>query len=241
MGKIMNFLKNKIIIISMIIGIVLVVMLVVLLNKETENEFKLDPIYDVYPEEVRELYSNTIYVSCTGDLYLGIDDYSDEVLIENIDKQYMINYLFSHLDKRNKLNNNTTVAMLEDTENKLFNKKMDLVQYINDFEYDEYVYNIKDDMLVRKKSKCESDIRYVSRLYGYSFGTEVLSMDVNIGYLKNGILYDLNDNKLGEYDGVNTEILDQLFDGTDYYRYNYIKKDDDYKLKSVRLKLRTKV
>ena len=241
MGKIMNFLKNKIIIISMIIGIVLVAMLLVLLNNEDNSEFKLDPIYDVYPEEVRELYSNTIYVSCTGDLYLGIDDDSDEVLIENIDKQYMINYLFSHLDKRNKLNNNTTVAMLEDTENKLFNKKMDLVQYINDFEYDEYVYNIKDNMLVRKKSKCESDIRYVSRLYGYSFGTEVLSMDVNIGYLKNGILYDLNDNKLGNYDGVNMEKLNELFKDTSYYRYNYIKKDDDYKLKSVRLKLRTKV
>ena len=118
---------------------------------------------------------------------------------------------------------------------------MDLVQYINDFEYDEYVYNIKDNMLVRKKSKCESDIRYVSRLYGYSFGTEVLSMDVNIGYLKNGILYDLNDNKLGNYDGVNMEKLNELFKDTSYYRYNYIKKDDDYKLKSVRLKLRTKV
>ena len=49
MGKIMNFLKNKIIIISMIIGIVLVVMLVVLLNNEDNSEFKLDPIYDVYP------------------------------------------------------------------------------------------------------------------------------------------------------------------------------------------------
>ena len=241
MGKIMNFLKNKIIIISMIIGIVLVAMLLVLLNNEDNSEFKLDPIYDVYPEEVRELYSNTIYVSCTGDLYLGIDDDSDEVLKENIDKQYMINYLFSHLDKRNKLNNNTTVAMLEDTENKLFNKKMDLVQYINDFEYDEYVYNIKDDMLVRKKSKCESDIRYVSRLYGYSFGTEVLSMDVNIGYLKNGILYDLNDNKLGSYDGVNMEKLNELFKDTSYYRYNYIKKNDVYKLKSVSLKNRIKI
>ena len=241
MEKLMKFLKNKIVIISIAVVIIIIAILVLLLNKDDDNEFMLDPIYDVYPEEVRELYSNTIYVSCTGDLYLGIDDDSDEVLIENIDKQYMINYLFSHLDKRNKLNNNTTVAMLEDTENKLFNKKLDLVQYINDFEYDEYVYNIKDNMLVRKKSKCESDIRYVSRLYGYSFGTEVLSMDVNIGYLKNGILYDLNDNKLGNYDGVNMEKLNELFKDTSYYRYNYIKKDDDYKLKSVRLKLRTKV
>ena len=241
MGKIMNFLKNKIIIISMIIGIVLVVMLVVLLNNEDNSEFKLDPIYDVYPEEVRELYSNTIYVSCMGDLYLGINTDSSEVLIENIEKQYMLNYLFSHMDKYNKLNKNTTIDILNDVENKLFSKKLDLVKYIKDFRYGEYIYNIEENMLVGKKSKCESDIRYVSRLYGYSFGTEVLSMDVNIGYLKNGILYDLNDNKLGEYDGVNTEILDQLFDGTDYYRYNYIKKDDDYKLKSVRLKLRTKV
>lgn len=241
MGKIMNFLKNKIIIISMIIGIVLVVMLVVLLNNEDNSEFKLDPIYDVYPEEVRELYSNTIYVSCMGDLYLGINTDSSEVLIENIEKQYMLNYLFSHMDKYNKLNKNTTIDILNDVENKLFSKKLDLVKYIKDFRYGEYIYNIEENMLVGKKSKCESDIRYVSRLYGYSFGTEVLSMDVNIGYLKNGILYDLNDNKLGEYDGVNTEILDQLFDGTDYYRYNYIKDESDFKLKSVGLKNRIKI
>ena len=105
MEKLMKFLKNKIVIISIAVVIIIIAILVLLLNKDDDNEFMLDPIYDVYPEEVRELYSNTIYVSCTGDLYLGIDDDSDEVLIENIDKQYMINYLFSHLDKRNKLKN----------------------------------------------------------------------------------------------------------------------------------------
>ena len=241
MEKLMKFLKNKIVIISIAVVIIIIAILVLLLNKDDDNEFMLDPIYDVYPEEVRELYSNTIYVSCTGDLYLGIDDDSDEVLIENIDKQYMINYLFSHMDKHNKLNENTTIDILNDVENKLFSKKLDLVKYIKDFRYGEYIYNIEENMLVGKKSKCESDIRYVSRLYGYSFGTEVLSMDVNIGYLKNGILYDLNDNKLGEYDGVNTEILDQLFDGTDYYRYNYIKDESDFKLKSVGLKNRIKI
>lgn len=237
--KVRKICKNKAIIITLII-VILIIILAFILGKK-DSRFTLNSIYDVVPAEVRELYFNTVDVSCIGDLYLGIGRDSGDVLIENINYEYMINYMFSYLDKNDKLDETVTTDKLDKTIEKLFSKKLNLVDYIKNFSYDGYVFNVKDGGLVREKSECKSDIKYVSRLYGYSVGEHILSMDINIGYLKNGILYDIEDNQLGEYDGKDLTKLDELFKMVPYYRYNYIKDGSDFKLKSVKLNTRSKL
>ena len=78
--------------------------------------------------------------------------------------------------------------------------------------------------LVRQLVKCGS-IR--------SFLTDNLEVDVMAGYVKDGKVYDLNDNEIGTYseDDINS-ILDK---GT-MQVYNYKKINDNYKLTSVGVK-----
>jgi hypothetical protein len=74
----------------------------------------------------------------------------------------------------------------------------------------------------------------VLHLYGYS-GTKELSIDVNVAYLKDGVLYDYNDKMLGEYDGDVTK-LPKLTSDVSYYRLNYVNKNGNLKLTSIEWK-----
>ena len=102
----------------------------------------------------------------------------------------------------------------------------------NEFEFifEGYKYSLKDDEITRGKANCEEN--YVTKLYGYS-GTDNLEVDVMAGYVKDGKVYDLNDNEIGTYseDDINS-ILDK---GT-MQVYNYKKINDNYKLTSVGVK-----
>lgn len=238
-AKVKDTCKNKVIIIMLIVIMLAIILAFVLERKD--NGVAINSIDNVVPEEVRELYSNIVNVSCLGDLYLGIEYSDDAILVEDIEQKYLINFLFSYLDKHEELDESTTIDIINKTSEKIFYKKIDFVKQINDYKYNKYIYNIKDDVLVRERSKCKSDIKYVSRLYGYSVGSDMLSMDVNIGYIKDGVLFDLQNNKIGKYDGINLEILNDLLKDSVYYRYNYIKAGSDFKLKSVKLNARVKL
>ena len=87
-------------------------------------------------------------------------------------------------------------------------------------------------LIFNKDALNVSDKNYITHLYGYSYNVHELSIDVNIGYLDNGVLYDLADNRLGEYTGEVKELQD-LFKTNSFYRYNYVKDDGMYKLISV--------
>jgi len=239
--KIKTILKNKFVIIGVIVvAFISLVVAIILIIGEKEDKFALNSIYNVFPEDVRKLYSNTIEISCAGDLYLDIDVEDGEVSVDKLDKKSVITYVLSHIDKNYGLHNEITEVQVKKNIDKLIDGQNDLIKYIEDYQYGDYNYSIENGKLVREKNRCKSDVEYVSYLYGYSYGTKVLSMDVNIGYLKDGVLYDVQDKKLGKYDGKDLEELKELFRGVPYYRYNYIKDEGNFKLKSVSLNLRTK-
>lgn len=239
MNKLKNFFKNKqnIILVTGIFLCIIVVLITVIITNKNTKKFSLNSIYDVYPEEVRKIYSNIVSVSCSGDLYLGIKIENGEVNIRDIDKTVLANYLFSYLDKNNKINNDLTIDVINNNSKKLFNGNIKFNDIMNGYSYNNYKYLIKDNSLVKEKNKCISDIKYISNLFGYSYNKKELSMDINIGYLKDGILYDLTDNELGKYDG-DVKKLQELFKDSPYYRYNYIKDKDGFKLNSVKLNSR---
>ena len=178
-----------------------------------------------------------VQVSCYGDLHLDISLDEDVVDIKNIKHNNLIDYMFSYLDKNVNLKNEFDVELIEDATKNLFADEIDLTSYINNYVYGNYSYTIKDGVVKREKTTCSSDVEYVSQLYGHSFNDKMLSVDINIGYLKDGMLYNLSDEKLGKYDG-NIKLLGDLFRTSSYYRFNYVLDDDNYKLKSVEWNIR---
>ncbi len=222
-----------------VIGVILIAVLIVSLVKK-DNDFALDPAYDIYPEEVRELYANLVNVSCTGDFHLNIEPDSGEVALNKIDKEALIAYLFSYLDKNAKLEDKMDMGLINRTQKELFMEDVKLFSGIKTYNYDNYEYTIKGSNITRKVRKCESDVTYVTHLYGYSHNAnkDKLSMDVSAAYLKDGILYDYDNNELGEYNGDATN-LTELTKKATYYRFVFYKKDGGFRLFSVEHKKRT--
>ena len=232
--KIKIFLSKKknLVTVLIILGIILITIIILVLSKNKKNQFTLNEIYNVYPEEVRTLYSNIVSVSCYGDLYLNIGKDSGSVKTDDMNDNNLIDYMFSNLDKNNQLTDEFELKVINITAKSLFNTTKELSSKITNYQYGNYIYNIKDSKVTRTKSECHSDREYVSQLYGYSYNKNQLSMDVNIGYLKDGILYDLDNNRLGSYNRDVKELAN-LFVGNSYYRFNYVLDGKNYKLDNV--------
>ena len=232
----MKFFKDKklLIIVIIIIFIALVISSFAIIKEENEKEkFTLDPIYNVYPKEVRDLYTNIVSISCLGDLKLEFPKKQDNLVVSNMSKDNLLNYLFSYLDKNGKLGETVDLNVIREAIKKLFARDIDLIGEINNFQYGDFVYSLDKNIVRRTVKECKNNnYEYISQLYGYSNTTELLSMDINIGYLKNGYLYDLSGKKLGKYDGDKNKI-GSLFVGNSYYRYNYVLDGETYKLLSV--------
>lgn len=224
--------KNVITLVVVIVLILVVVLVAVLTTREEKVRFTLNSIYDVYPEEVRELYTNMVSVSCIGDLYLDLEVDKEATNVENMEATNLLDYLFSYLDKEEKLKNNMDAKVVSDASYLLFYGDLNLTSKVVNYPYGEYVYTLKDGVITREKKECISNVQYVSQLYGYSYNENLLSVDVNMGYLKDGYLYDFEDKSLGAYDGK-VEKLAELYAGNSFYRYNFVKDGSDYKLTSV--------
>jgi len=231
--------KNNRITTIAVVGVILIVLIVALVvGKNKNNKFALNEIYDVFPEEVRELYANMVSVSCYGDLHFNVVLDAEATKVSELSKNNLIDYMLSYLDKNEKLTDEFEVKLLKDATSELFAGELDLTEQFTSYGYGDYTYTLENGMVTRKKQECTSDKQYITHLYGYSWNEKELSIDVNIGYLKDDVLYDLQDNKLGEYNGELSELAD-LFGPNSYYRLNYVKNDKRFKLNSVELNSRS--
>lgn len=230
--RFLSFKKNRIIaIVSFAVAIV--VLIIVLFPKGVKNKFALDDYYGFAPAEVRKVYSNLVKVSCGGDLKFDIDVDSGEKKVSDLSKRNLLDYMFSYLDKNDELTDKIDDGIIKKTIGKLFEEKVDLLTDIKDYNYGEYTYDLTNDKITRKKHECTpADTKHVLHLYGYSSDKNYLYMDINVAYLKDGILYDYNDKQLGEYD-ENVSKLPKLTEETSYYHLTYLKDNDDYRLVSV--------
>ncbi len=229
--------KRNRIVTFIILGIILIVILVFIFT-DRKDKFALNDIYNVYPSEVRELYANLVDVSCSGDMHLDIGLDAKATNVINMSNNNLMDYVFSNLDKSGKLKDKFDIALINDAEKRLFYDDVKLFDDIKTYNYGNYEYSINGRTITRKVRKCTSEDTYVLHLYGYSSNKEQLSMDVNVSYLKDGVLYDYHDNKLGDYDGDVTK-LSNLTANTTYYRFTYRKRNGTYKLESVEHKSRT--
>ena len=210
----------------------------IILQGRSKERFVLDHIYDVYPEEVRKLYSNFVDASCNGDLHFDITIDAGEVKLDKLDKNNLLDYLFSNLDKEGVLKDGIEPNEIKSAEKKLFADYLNLNKDLDSFNYKESTYKLTDGKYKKTKNECTSDTKNILHLYGYFWNKDVLSIDINVAYLKDGKLYNYDNEELGDYDGDTTK-LSNLTEHTSYYRVNYTKDGGILKLSSVEWKHRS--
>ena len=229
--------KQNVITLGIVLGVLIVFLIIVIfiVNRQEKKKYELDKFYSVYPEDIKVVYSYLTDISCTGAMHFDVKLDGEEYLVSDWNNTELLNYTFSYIDKYAILMDKIKVEHIEEAIDLLFVDKPFDLDDIKNYSYDDYVYTYKDDTLERKEKKCSSEIRYVSDLYGYSYTTNMLSVDVNMGYEKDGILYDLSGNKLGKYSDKASDRRN-LFVNNSYYKFNYVNDNGTYKIYSVEWK-----
>ena len=203
-------MKNKkriLLLVGILIIIIIVVLIIVLNNQDKEEKIEI-----VNYKEAEKLYQESNN-KCTD-----ITDENDNLIL------YLI---FSELDKDNKLSDNISYEEYENTAKTIL-KTDDIPQTINNYLYDGYSYTLKDNKITREKTECEE--KYVSKIYGYSNNNNTLSLYISSGYVKEGKVYNLNGDEIGDYD---KDTINKTLDSGTIKIYNYKNENGSYILNSI--------
>ena len=191
----------------LIIIIIIVVLIIIVLNNKDKEKIEI-----VNYKDAEKLYQESNN-KCT--------DTTDE-------KDSLILYLiFSKLDKDNKLSDNISYDEYENTAQTIL-KTDDIPTKINNYLYDGYSYTLNDNEITREKSECEE--KYVSKIYGYSNNNDTLSLYISSGYVKDGKVYNLNGDEIGDYD---KDTINKTLDSGTIKIYNYKNENGNYILDNI--------
>ena len=206
-NKKLNNKKKLIIFIGILIIIIIVVFIIVLNNQNKEEKIKI-----VNYKEAEKLYQ-TSDNKCT--------DITDE------NNSLILYLIFSKLDKDNKLSDNISYDEYENAAKTIL-KTDDIPQTINNYLYDGYSYTLNNDEITREKTECEE--KYVSKIYGYSNNNNTLSLYISSGYVKEGKVYNLNGDEIGDYD---KDTINKTLDSGTIKIYNYKNENGSYILDNI--------
>ena len=207
-NKKLNNKKKLILFVGILIIIIIVIVLIIVFN----NQDKEEKIKIVNYKEAEKLYQESNN-KCTD-----IQDENDSLLL------YLI---FSKLDKDNKLSDNISYDEYENAAKTIL-KTDDIPQTINNYLYDGYSYTLNNDEITREKSECEE--KYVSKIYGYSNNNNTLSLYISSGYVKDGKVYNLNGDEIGDYD---KDTINKILDSGTIKIYDYKNENGKYILDSI--------
>ena len=184
------------------------------------------------PEEEMGVVEHTVveglYEDAAGDNCTEIVKVTEEEDASNVDDKVLLYLIFGMMKKDKILADTISLNDYKDEALKVVDKDAIPLQF--DYIFEGYKYSLKDDEITRSKASCEEN--YVTKLYGYS-GSNELTVYAKAGYVKDDIVYDLSDKKLGAYS--EDDINDILDNGT-MQVYKYEKVSDNYKLVSVGVK-----
>ncbi len=190
-----------------IVLIAILILIIVLNNKEDKEKIKI-----VDSKEAEKLYQ-TSDNKCTD-----ITDENDSLIL------YLI---FSKFDKDNKLSDNISYDEYEKTAQTIL-KTDDIPKNINNYLYDGYSYTLNNEEITREKTECEE--KYVSKIYGYSNDNNTLSLYISSGYVKDGKVYNLNGDEIGDYD---KDTINKTLDSGTIKIYNYKNENGSYILDNI--------
>ena len=199
--------KKIILLISLLVIIVISLLIIVFNNKEDKEKIKI-----VNYKEAEKLYQESNN-KCTD-----IQDENDSLLL------YLI---FSKLDKESKLTDSIPYDEYKNIAKTIL-KTDDIPSKINNYLYDGYSYTLNNNEITRTKTECEE--KYVSKIYGYSNNNNTLSLYISSGYVKDGKVYNLSGDEIGDYD---KDTINKILDDGTIKIYNYQNKNGNYILDNI--------
>ena len=232
--KFIAFFKRswKRLLVVIILILALWIIISTLTKKGSSAKYVLDKIYDIYPENVRELYQNILDVSCNGDMYFDVNLGGPSVDIKDMNKENLATYVISYLEKNDLFVDGMAYSKFVDTEKELLNTDSDILSKVPSIQYGDYRYVHMGDKIVKQENACVvGEYENLMHLYSYSYNEDYLFVYVNYGRIKEGKLYNKSDVPLSDYnDEVN---LDDALIEAPYYIFKFVKDDGKYKLHSV--------
>ena len=198
--------------IILFVGILIIIIIVIVLIIVFNNQDKEEKIEIVNYKDAEKLYQ-TSDNKCTD-----ITDENDSLLL------YLI---FSNMDKDNKLSDNISYEEYENTAKTIL-KTDDIPSKINNYLYDGYSYTLEENKITRTKTECTE--KYVSKIYGYSNNNNTLSLYISSGYVKDGKVYNLNGDEIGDYD---KDTINKILDSGTIKIYNYKNENGKYILQNI--------
>lgn len=214
--------KKQVLIIVGIIVILLVGVLVYVLSNKKEEKPTTIP-----HKEAEKVYSSIdVDENCTS-----MPQITSEQQVEKMNDEVLTYLIFNQMKKDGLLKDEISKDDYEESAKKVLNKKY-IVEKIENYNFDGYVYTMTDNKITRKKTSCEGR-KYVSKLFGYSTNDNKLELDVVAGYIEDKVLYDLEGKELGAY---KKDKLNSLLDKGTMQVYTYTSKNGKYELYSIKKK-----
>ncbi len=214
--------KKKIIIFIVLIILLLSVLIIFLINKNTNDvAIKTSVKHDV----AEKLYEAVATDECAS---INI---SKKTNTQHMEDEVLLYLIFGQMKKDNVLKNSVALADYYQSAEKIIGQ-INVPDKIENYIYDGYIYNLVGNEITREKYNCGSK-KYVSKLYGYTSSENEIRLDVKVGYILDGNVYDINDKLLGEY---KSDTLNKLLDKSTKEVYTYHKENGHYILESIALK-----
>ena len=171
----------------------------------------------VSKSSVEKLYNKSQDIECS-DIGVNDENQTNAVL-------YMI---FSKLESEKLIDENINSNDYKRIVKKLLGTTKDIIQF-KDYLYKGYKYTYQSDKITRVKAEC-GDNSYISKLYGYTYNKDILTINISFAYVKENIVYDLNNNKISEYD---SKRINSILDKGTIKNYKYEIKGNNYYLKEI--------
>ena len=232
--KKINFKDNGLYIIIGLVVFIIVILFVILIVKLTTNETRklIEDFDGDYNTQVNKIIKTFDNESCDGAIHFkSITEYDKKYTSSELDNEALTRYVLSYLENERQLKD-AKPSTIQSMAKNLFYKPKKLE--IKNIEYKKEIYNEKKSELVKENATCNKDIKYVSSILGYTNDENHIVIDMNIGYVKDGDLYSLENIKLNKYDKEAN--LQLLFTVNSYYVITYTLDDNIFKLDTVELK-----
>lgn len=209
--------KKRVFILIGVVIVLALLILIVLYNVYKEPKKEL-----LKHEVVDDLYSAVEIDSCNGTTIQGnVGDMNNESLL------YLI---FGELKKEKLLKDQISKKDYTSAAKEVL-KDATIPEEFANYNYEGYSYTLSGNEITRTKTECKN--KYVSKLYGYTQKSNEVILHMAVGYIKDGEVYNLKNEKIGKED---EKELNKILDKGTIQVYTYKLKGNDYYLDSVNSK-----
>ena len=208
-------LDSKIIMLVIILVLIVLIM-VVNLNKKDQELKSLPVDY----ETVDTLFKEHTEDSCTE-----FSRVNQETDAKDAPEKALLYLVFGQLEGDGVLDSTISIKDYKKSALKVLDEKDIPLEF--EYTYKGYKYTSDGDKITRTEATCVQN--YITKVYSYA-GRDTVSVDVMVGYIQNGKIYDLKNTEIGVY---GQDDLYNVLDKGTLQVYNFDATEDGYKLSSI--------